>query len=770
MNARGLTGAPRAASDPVQRALRTLACFVLALLPLVGGAAAGADRKAPQPGPENAEQADRRASGPLGADEILARAEADQRFVQRVAAIARQPDPTERLVAPLEEIDRGIRDLSATFTAHELRSLPPFGLESLRRYWSFYDGRLDNWRIELQRITDRYTEASAGLARRRAAWEATLAVASAGALPHALSERVRAILDEIAQAEQALAAPLGNQVRLAIRADGMHEGIDAGRLAIDAASEELEHRMHRIDSPTLSRLWTERASVEQGFVRLAAVLRIQHAFVAQYLQTYAARNVALTLAALAVLGLLLGVGRRRRSGSTQATTQPAPRTFLRRPIASWMLLVLLGAVYLNSGAPTTLLAVALMLALIPVLRLLPQSVSGILGAWPYLLTVVYLLYQLRFLFVGVALLQRLHLLASGALMLVSLLWLLTRLRRTRGSVDAPAGWAAVRLIVGLMVVALVVGLISDVVGNVVLAQSMIGGVVTGAYAALVLFVAAALVNAILALVLERHAASEFSEATRHAVPLVQILGRLATFVALAVWVVVLLENFYVYRPVADWLDAVLRHPLGYGRVSVTLGGVLLFLVTVLVAFWLAKTIRAVLQDEVLPNVELPHGVGNSISTLTYYAVVTIGLLFALVAAGFELSDVSLVVGALGVGIGFGLQNVVNNFVSGLILMFERPIQPGDLIEIAGMTGKVEDIGLRATRVRTGEGADVVVPNSALVSEKLINWSLSDRSRRFDVDVHVAYGCDPQRVIELLVDAARTTPGVSASPEVSAIFV
>src|SRR6185295_14564796 len=104
-----------------------------------------------------------------------------------------------------------------------------------------------------------------------------------------------------------------------------------------------------------------------------------------------------------------------------------------------------------------------------------------------------------------------------------------------------------------------------------------------------------------------------------------------------------------------------------------------------------------------------------------YALVVIGLLVALAAAGFEVGQLALVVGALGVGIGFGLQNVVNNFVSGLILMFERPIQPGDIVEITGTSGKVSEIGMRATTLTTAEGADVIVPNGTLLSEKLINW-------------------------------------------------
>src|SRR5690606_36363327 len=114
-------------------------------------------------------------------------------------------------------------------------------------------------------------------------------------------------------------------------------------------------------------------------------------------------------------------------------------------------------------------------------------------------------------------------------------------------------------------------------------------------------------------------------------------------------------------------------------------------------------------------------------------------------------------GALGVGIGFGLQTVVNDFVSGLILMFERPVQPGDIIDVDTLQGRVMEIGLRATRVRTWEGAEVVVPNGTLLAGNLVNWTLSDSSRRVDVTVGVAYGTNVRRVLELLTRIAAAQP-------------
>ena len=156
------------------------------------------------------------------------------------------------------------------------------------------------------------------------------------------------------------------------------------------------------------------------------------------------------------------------------------------------------------------------------------------------------------------------------------------------------------------------------------------------------------------------------------------------------------------------------------------------------AFWLAKTIRQVLAEDVLPGLSLPRGVGNSISSLSYYVVLFLGLLAALAAAGFQVGQLTLVFGALGVGIGFGLQDVVRNFVSGLILMFERPLQRGDTVEVAGVLGQVREIGLRATIVTTFEGADVVVPNGMLLADKLVNWTLNGTRRRVDLNVSTPF--------------------------------
>jgi small-conductance mechanosensitive channel len=366
-------------------------------------------------------------------------------------------------------------------------------------------------------------------------------------------------------------------------------------------------------------------------------------------------------------------------------------------------------------------------------------------------------------------LERLYLLATGAVTLAALVWFLVRLRSLANAGVASAHPTRRRAIGGLFMAFIVVAMIANVVGNVSLAEALTRGVIVSSYMALILYAANAMLNAVLKVSLAHPVEAGSGVAMHHRPALLQNVGWLSNKAAFVVWIVVALKSFRVYQPVADWVSDVLTHPLELGQITITLGSVLLFLASVVVSWWLAKMTRIVLRDEVLPRFELPHGASNSIATLTYYAVATIGLIFALAAAGFQPSQLTIVVGALSVGIGFGLQNIVNNFVSGLILMFERPIQPGDIVEISGTSGTVQEIGMRATRLRTYEGADVVVPNGTLLSQNLLNWTLTEKTRRLEVNVSVAYGSDLAQVLQVLMNAALAAPGVIASPAPSVML-
>jgi small-conductance mechanosensitive channel len=210
--------------------------------------------------------------------------------------------------------------------------------------------------------------------------------------------------------------------------------------------------------------------------------------------------------------------------------------------------------------------------------------------------------------------------------------------------------------------------------------------------------------------------------------------------------------------------------LTMGALNLSLGDVLAFVLTVYLASVLSWLIQFVLAEDVFPRLNLRPGLPYALSNLTKYAIVSVGFIVALLALGVNLNRVTVLGGALGVGVGFGLQNIVNNFVSGLILLFERPVRVGDAVQIGDVQGEVRRIGIRATTVRAWEGAEVIVPNSQLVSDRVTNWTPVDYRRRLDIPVGVAYGSAPDKVLQVLTEVAQSHPDVVAAPAPEALFL
>jgi len=173
---------------------------------------------------------------------------------------------------------------------------------------------------------------------------------------------------------------------------------------------------------------------------------------------------------------------------------------------------------------------------------------------------------------------------------------------------------------------------------------------------------------------------------------------------------------------------------------------------------------------VLVRRRVEWGVRVSIGRLVHYTLVFVGFLLALFILGFKFTELTILLSAFGVGIGFGLQSIVNNFISGLILLFERPVRVGDTIELGGNWAEIKRIGLRSTTVQTFDQADVILPNADLVTNQVTNWTLSNRQARLIVPVGVAYGSDVALVMETLTTCARENSKVAQTPPPQVLFL
>ncbi|MGH7288658.1 MAG: mechanosensitive ion channel family protein, partial [Myxococcota bacterium] len=250
----------------------------------------------------------------------------------------------------------------------------------------------------------------------------------------------------------------------------------------------------------------------------------------------------------------------------------------------------------------------------------------------------------------------------------------------------------------------------------------------------------------------------------------QSTQRLLDVAAVVLWLVVALDRYELRVPATDALTAVLGARLELGGLSLSLGGALGFVGAVLAGWLLSRVVVFVLEVGVFPRASLPRGVPYALASLARYSVLLGGFLIALATLGLDLTHLTLLVSALGLGLGFGLQQIVQNFVSGLILLFERPVQIGDGIQLAELTGVVERIGIRSSTLRTFDGAEVIVPNSNLVEQRVTNWTLSDRRRRIDLSLTVGQDRDPAGVLALLLEVAKRDPRIASAPAPEALLL
>ena len=230
---------------------------------------------------------------------------------------------------------------------------------------------------------------------------------------------------------------------------------------------------------------------------------------------------------------------------------------------------------------------------------------------------------------------------------------------------------------------------------------------------------------------------------------------------------ILLQWGYRWPDIYDWYSQFFGFHIGNTQVSF---GVLLASIIVFgLAYAAARVFQGWLDAHVLKPAGISGGVRDSIRIGVGYVGIVIAALAAFSYAGFNLSNLAILAGAFSVGIGFGLQSVVNNFVSGLILLAERPIKVGDLVVVGGEEGYVRKISVRSTEVETSERARVLIPNSYFITEKVKNWTLRDNTRRVVIPISVGYGCDPRKVMAALLKVAQDNPNVMTTPAPSVDF-
>ncbi len=206
-----------------------------------------------------------------------------------------------------------------------------------------------------------------------------------------------------------------------------------------------------------------------------------------------------------------------------------------------------------------------------------------------------------------------------------------------------------------------------------------------------------------------------------------------------------------------------------GRSPVTVMSTLILVLSTFFLIVLTKLVQRWVVHKLMGKSSIELGVRDAVASLVRYIVLILGFIIIFQSAGLDLSAFSILFGALGVGIGFGLQSLTNNLVSGLVILVERPIKLGDRVEVGTVKGDVTNISMRATTIWTNSNISVIVPNTEFVTSTVINWSHDDRNVRVLIPVGVSYREDPARIRDLLLDIAKQESGILSKPEPAVLF-
>ncbi len=700
-----------------------------------------------------------------------------------VARVAEQAELAGRALRRIDEATTPHVDLEAleqsvsTFVApiagrgRETRSTlddapSPTRLENLDIEWQGLRRPLEDWRRDLDREGEQIEAALLELEDLRQRWTATVAALRGDAVPAALTAQTRTTLGNIGATADVVTRRRNRLLALQTRIATTRTTVEDALAEIGRARVALSGRLFVADS---SALWQLARRAGPGPDLGHEIARGGHQAILsilKYLRANPGRLVSHVLLLLLLAAIFLAAKRRAAPTPGRHLDPEDPLQILQRPFSAALVSAVFATRVVHPDAPVAFRDLLHLVALVPLVRLLPRR--GLFAARRQIAELAGL-YAVALAADNLPQFSAAERLCLLGLAIVAAAWtwraraILSVLDLSRGQRTSARGalWAAAGAFAGAVV--------ANLVGNVSLARVACLWTLSALLFALAWAAGALLAHALVALALRSRILLALQSLRTHRLDVRALLFRWISLAACAGWLLTWLSLGPMLSIVRMRTLGLLSATWQIGNVHLSLGAVVTLGIGLWIVFRVATITRYVLEEDALPRLALPRGTPNAISILARYGIVLAGSFITLSAAGIDLANVAIVIGALSVGLGFGLQNVVNNFVSGLILLFERPIQPGDTVEIGSAVGTITRIGIRSSTLRSLNGAEVILPNADLVAGAVTNWTLSDNRRRVDITVGVAYGTDPRRVIEILQRIAGEHVDVLAEPPPMALF-
>jgi potassium efflux system protein len=635
--------------------------------------------------------------------------------------------------------------------------------------WSGIERELDQWTQSLQRRTDQLKSARSLLQTSASTWEQEQALTEYYLKWHNDKEVVQLVMQaelpiqKTRDAIQHTSADLNitmrhvASVRLAVDLQDARvlDVLDSTRRARDEAFSRLFVQDKPMWDPSL-RSQGNHWMIDQGRDSLGRQLKAVGAYIKRRRENIALQAVML----IALAAMLRWIQSRAHEWIARDPDLEKPTRVFASPFASALLICLLFSGTIYPQAPRLFWAIIGAAALIPTViilrRLIDRRWFSILDA----LVVFYFLDQLRSIAAAIPALARMLLLIE---MLGGFLLLISFLRSVDRAEMSDRARKSIRTLTLIWMGAFVAASIGTVIGYVSLAELIGNGALGSSYLAVILYACTLILHGLIIIALRSRPLVMLKMVREYRLVMLKRLTRALNWLAIVAWGLGVLASLSVMSAAYEIAHQVLGAQLKIGSLHVSLGDVLKFSLTVWGSIILSRFLRFVLEEDIYDRFRLPSGIPYAISKLLNYVVLLLGFFVAVSALGYDMTKFTILAGAFGVGLGFGMQNIVNNFVSGLILLFERPVKVGDVIQMGDTTGVVVHIGIRASIIRTHDSSEIIVPNGNLISSQVTNWTLSNRQRGVDIDMSLGADADPAKVIGILKAVAAANPRVTRSP-------
>lgn len=437
------------------------------------------------------------------------------------------------------------------------------------------------------------------------------------------------------------------------------------------------------------------------------------------------------------------------------------------PVNTALLIVLFSTVAIFPNRPPAFRDITFLMLVIPIILLMRSLLDRKLLIFIYSFSILFVSNMIFLILPPENVIFRYYVLLIAATETI-LLWLFS-FHTLRKLPFAKPLISALQLIGYVFFIMAIIGFLSSISGNIVLSIKLVSAVSFLTLAFAVIYCTVIIVNGLFVSLLESKIARKVNFINNHGDLLKEKTVQIINSVAVLYLTHLLLVKLTFWNTLKDVLLEFLARERIVGEIQFSIGSILIFFVVIYISTLLSRIIQIILEGDILDRLPLKKGKSHTVSMMVRYSLVCFGLLLAISATGMQLSSMTVIIGAFGVGIGFGLQNIFNNIVSGLILLFDRPVKIGDTIEVGTLIGKVNHIGIRTSNVKTFDGAEVIVPNGQLISNEVINWTLSDQQKRIEVQIGVSYKSDPHQVHEILMEILNQHKDVLIYPLPQVLF-